>query len=101
MDAIDSKIYEELYNAILIPIYRKKRIEDKILIVSSFDFKIEYLNEISKDFLLLVDGKRKFFEIIDAIKRKYLVQDNILIPDLVNLLRTLQWKRIITTATSL
>ena len=57
--------------------------------------EIQYLNEVAKDFYLLIDGKRNLEEIIQKLLDLYEVEKEILEKDICQLLRELQWKDLI------
>ena len=72
----------------------KFRAEDNVLIVVSREQELFFLNEVAKDFLLLCDGRR-LKEIIDALSEIYDVEKNQLADDLMNLIRDMQYKRVL------
>ena len=73
----------------------KSRVEgENLIIVNSFK-KIFVLNEVAKDFLQLCDGKRQLIEIINELVEIYEVEKNLLVDDLIDIIRDLQYKRIL------
>lgn len=73
----------------------KSRVEgENLIIVNSFK-KIFVLNEVAKDFLQLCDGKRQLIKIIDELVEIYEVEKNLLVDDLIDIIRDLQYKRIL------
>lgn len=72
----------------------KFRAEDNVLIVVSREQELFFLNEVAKDFLLLCDGRR-LKEIIDALSEIYDVEKNQLADDLMDLIRDMQYKRVL------
>ena len=72
----------------------KFRAEDNVLIVVSREQELFFLNEAAKDFLLLCDGRR-LKEIIDALSEIYDVEKNQLADDLMDLIRDMQYKRVL------
>lgn len=73
----------------------KTRENEDFLIAESDGLDIFYLNETAKNFLELCDGKRKIEEIKEMFLKDYVIDENSLEQDIVNLIRDLQWKNII------
>ncbi|WP_307977983.1 PqqD family protein [uncultured Phascolarctobacterium sp.] len=73
----------------------KTRENEDYLIAESDGLDIFYLNETAKDFLELCDGERKIEEIKEIFLKDYVIDENSLEQDIVNLTRDLQWKNII------
>ena len=89
-------IYKKFSQWIPYPIYKKMRLEENGLsIVASSEYRIYYLNETATTFLSLVNGKRTIEEIIKIMHAEYKVEREVLVQDIIELLRDLQWKRII------
>lgn len=88
-------IFEWIKSKIPHCIYVKKRLNDDILIVTSKDLIIYYLNPTAASFFNYVDGKSS----INDIKKRFLndfdVTESELEQDLINLVRDLQWKQLI------
>lgn len=74
----------------------KCRENGDFLITLNYNLDIYYLNEISKDFYLLCDEKRTILDIVLALKDIYEVEISVLESDIIELIRDLQWKKIIT-----
>ena len=72
----------------------KFREEGEVLIVINLNIDTFFLNEVAKDFLLLCNG-RKFSEIVDELCEIYDVDKDILTDDLMDIIRDLQYKRIL------
>lgn len=72
----------------------KLREEGEVLIVVNLNTETFFLNEVAKDFLLLCNG-RKFSEIVDELYKIYDVDKDILTDDLMDVIRDLQYKRIL------
>ena len=72
----------------------KFRAEENVLIVVSREQELFFLNEVAKDFLLLCDGRR-LKEIIDALGEIYDAEKNQLTDDLMDLIRDMQYKRVL------
>ena len=73
----------------------KYRAEGEVLIVTSREKKLFFLNEVAKDFLLLCNGQRRLAEIIDELSEIYDVEKNQLTDDLIDTIQDLQYKRIL------
>ena len=72
----------------------KFRAEDNVLIVVSREQELFFLNEVAKDFFILCDGRR-LKEIIDALCEIYDAEKNQLTDDLMDLIRDMQYKRVL------
>ena len=87
--------YEKLKNYIPVLNAVKTRADGDFLIASSHDNNIYYLNGTARDMWELADGKIS----IDDLRRKfcglYDVEADLLMSDLVDFIRDLQWKRLI------
>ena len=90
-----NRVYD--YMKYLIPIqnYIKKRENDNFLIIMSEKLEIQYLNEVAKDFYLLLDGKKNIENIVDNLLEIYDVSKEVLEKDIFHLIRELQWKNLI------
>lgn len=76
-------------------ICKKMRVEGNSLIVFSADYKIEFLDEIAKDFIVKIDGHRTLNDILLLFKEEYDVDWATLVSDFIPFVRQLQWKRIV------
>ena len=87
--------YEKLKNYVPIHNAVKTRADGDFLIASNQDTHIYYLNGTARDMWELADGKIS----IDDLRRKfcglYDVEADLLMSDLVDFIRDLQWKRLI------
>lgn len=92
---IMSNIYDILSNLIPVQDFIKSRENGEFLILMSEKLEIQYLNEVAKDFYLLINGKRSLEEITEILLEMYDVERNILEKDICQLLRDLQWKNLI------
>lgn len=76
--------------------FLKKRMNDDVLIICADNLTIYYLNTTAAFFIELVDGKAT----VGDIKRKFLVRYDVdereLENDFVEMIRDLQWKKILT-----
>ena len=89
-----SIVLKILSKSILNNIALKWQKNDDVLIVMSHDKKVFFLNEVAKDFLLLCNG-RQFSEIVEELCEIYEVEKDILTEDLLEIIRDLQYKRIL------
>lgn len=77
-------------------IFYKKRIDSEFTIVLTNDLSIVYLNKTSNIILNLIENNQTVFEIFNYFFEKYpLIDKDILISDILNSIRTMQWKKII------
>ena len=73
----------------------KSRKEGELKIVSSEELDICYLNPTASFFFDYCDGSMTMGNILDIIKQEYDVDENILKNDLIDIVRYMQWKRIL------
>ena len=97
---INCLIYKKITSLVPVPIYKKMRLEEKGLsIVASEEYKIHYLNETATTFLSLVDGIKRLDEVVAIFFKEFGIKKEeeikMLIKDIIELIRDLQWKRII------
>ncbi len=81
--------------SILVKNHLKIREDSNYLIVSTKDHNILFLDEVSKDFYLKIDGEKELETIIHELLLIYEVELEILINDIIDLVRKLQWKNIL------
>ena len=89
-------IYEQMKD--LIPQKRifKEREEHEFLILMSKSNSIHYLNSVAKEFYLNINGVNSIQNIFDMILNDYDVPREELENDILELIRDLQWKELIT-----
>lgn len=73
----------------------KYKENNEFLMIKSVDLEIFYLNGTAKDFILLCDGNNSLGKIKNILIESYDVKESILKNDLIDLIRDLQWKKII------
>lgn len=73
----------------------KKRMNDDILIICASDLMIYYLNSTVAFFINAIDGEKSVDEIKRIFLSKYDIAEAELERDLVELVRDLQWKKIL------
>lgn len=88
-------IYEKMKRLIPIKNTQKYRDDGEFLIIMSHGHSIRYLNEVAKDFYLLSDGNRKVEDIVEIMLDEYEVPRDILENDILELIRNLQWNKLI------
>ena len=82
----------------LVPLRKdlKLRLDGKFGIVSNpNDHSIEYLNETALSIFQLCDGKNNIADIAKVVSKEYEVDSAVLERDLVEIIRDLQWKKLI------
>ena len=88
-------IFEWIKDKVPYSHYVKKRRNDDILIVCSENLMIYYFNSTASFFLDNADGKLTVNEIKEKFLQKYDVDEKELENDLVDMIRDLQWKKIL------
>ncbi len=88
-------IYDLIKDKIPNVIAVKMRTNDDFLIVQSTDLEIYYLNETAKIFLLMCDGIKNIECLTKKLFDIYEVEENTVKTDVVDLIRDLQWKKIL------
>ena len=88
-------IYDLIKDKIPNVIAVKMRTNDDCLIVQSTDLEIYYLNETAKIFLLMCDGIKNTECLTKKLFDIYEVEENTVKTDVVDLIRDLQWKKIL------
>lgn len=74
----------------------KKRMKDDMLIICADNLMIYYLNSTAAFFIELSDGKSTVGEIKNKFLERYDVDERELENDCVEMIRDLQWKKILT-----
>ena len=74
----------------------KKRMNEDILIICAENLAIYYLNSTAAYFIELADGKSTVGEIKNKFLSRYDVDERELEKDFVEMIRDLQWKKILT-----
>ncbi len=74
----------------------KKRMNDDVLIICAENLSIYYLNSTAAFFIELADGKATIGEIKQKFLARYAVDERELESDFVEMIRDLQWKKILT-----
>ena len=87
--------YNFIKDFVLYQQYSKKREDGDFLLISSPRLEMLFLNEVAKDFYSKVDGNKSLKEIINQLLEEYEVDKDILINDIVNIVRDFQWKGIL------
>ena len=89
-------IFAWLENKILHCSFVKKRLNGDILIICADNLVIYYLNSTAAFFIELADGKSTVGEIKNKFLARYDVDERELENDFVEMIRDLQWKKILT-----
>ena len=74
----------------------KKRMNDDVLIICADNLTIYYLNSTAAFFIELADGKATVGDIKRKFLARYAVDERELENDFVEMIRDLQWKKILT-----
>ena len=75
--------------------YLKKRRDGEILIVCAENLSIYYLNSTAAFFIELANGKNSVGEIKNKFLERYNVEEKEIENDFVEMIRDLQWKKIL------
>lgn len=78
-----------------LPAYLKRREEGNVTIAYGKSLEICYLNRTGGEILSLCDGKRSLGDIERVMLSKFSVEPEVLQNDLVEIVRDLQWKRLL------
>ena len=74
----------------------KRRMNDDVLIICAENLAIYYLNSTAAFFIELADGKATVGDIKKKFLARYAVDERELESDFVEMIRDLQWKKILT-----
>ncbi len=88
-------IFSWLENKIPRKLFVKKRMNDDVLIICAENLAIYYLNATAAFFIELADGKTTVGEIKEKFLVRYAVDERELEKDFVEMIRDLQWKKIL------
>lgn len=88
-------IYEVMKNLVLISNAVKIRNDGEFLVVMSPTHSVQYFSQVAKDFFIAIDGTKTIDDIKNYLSKEYDVEDDIIISDLIELVRDLQWKNLI------
>ena len=89
-------IFSWLENKIPRCSFVKRRMNDDVLIICAENLAIYYLNSTAAFFIELVDGKATVGDIKNKFLARYAVDERELEKDFVEMIRDLQWKKILT-----
>lgn len=89
-------IFRWLENKIPHVTFVKRRMNDDVLIICSENLSIYYLNSTAAFFIELADGKSTVGDIKNKFLARYDVDERELENDFVEMIRDLQWKKILT-----
>lgn len=88
-------VWDWLKKKRVIDISLKKRTEGDVTVIYGNNLEMCYLNKVGGDFLALSSDNVTIEEISNIFLRKYDVSADTLQNDLIEIIRDLQWKRII------
>ena len=88
-------VFEWLENKIPRCSFLKKCMNDDVLIICTNDLTIYYLNSTAAFFIELADGKATVGDIKRKFLARYAVDERELEKDFVEMIRDLQWKKIL------
>ena len=88
-------IFDWIKDKVPVVAYVKKRMNDDILIICAETLSMYYLNATAAFFINSADGKFTVGDIKEKFLQKYDVDEKILEEDLVDMIRDLQWKKIL------
>ena len=89
-------IFTWLENKIPHVTFVKRRMNDDVLIICTESLMIYYLNSTAAFFIELADGKSTVGDIKNKFLARYDVDERELENDFVEMIRDLQWKKILT-----
>lgn len=90
-----TNIFDTIENYIPIKNCVKEKDNGSLLIVSNDENEIIYLNETSKEIYRLCEGNNTIADIAKSILSEYDVSEEEFKQDLVDIIRDLQWKKIL------
>ncbi len=88
-------IWDWVKNKRPVDISLKKRMEGDVAVIYGKTLEICYLNKVASQILQYSDGKKTLSEMADQLLRIYDVDEDILQNDIVELIRDMQWKRLV------
>ena len=88
-------IYSKMSHLVPFKTCTKYKENGDILIVSTEDSDVLYLNETSKDFYLLCDDKRNIENIVNEMLLIYDISKEEIEGDIVSMVRDMQWSNIL------
>lgn len=90
-----SDLFEILKDEVPCRIDLKSRAEGDIAVVMNGDGVLEFLNRSASDLFWLVDGVKTVGELFELLVTEYDVDEEVLKNDLIDVIREMQWRRII------
>lgn len=88
-------VWDWVKNKRPVDISLKKRMEGDVAVIYGKTLEICYLNKVASQILQYSDGKKTLSEMADQLLRIYDVDEDILQNDIVELIRDMQWKRLV------
>ena len=88
-------VWDWVKNKRPVDISLKKRMEGDVAVIYGKTLEICYLNKVASQILQYSDGEKTLSEMADQLLRIYDVDEDILQNDIVELIRDMQWKRLV------
>jgi len=88
-------VWDWIKNKKPVDISLKKRMEDQVLVIYGSTLEICYMNEIAEIVVEMSNGKYSIQDIVEKILLVYDIDEEELKNDILDLVRELQWKRLI------
>lgn len=88
-------VWDWIKNKKPVDISLKKRMEDQVLVIYGSTLEICYMNEIAKIVVEMSNGKYSIQDIVEKILLVYDIDEEELKNDILDIVRELQWKRLI------
>lgn len=88
-------VWKWLENKKPINISLKQRLEGDVTVVCNKNMELHYLNKVAGFIFGLCDGNNTLDDIVIQLLKKFDVEESVLIADLMDIIRDLQFKRII------
>lgn len=88
-------IFNQIKNLFVIPNIRKKREDEGFVLVMNDNLEIFIFNNTAQNILSLINGEKTIIQLKNELMEMYDVQETVLIDDLIEITRDLQWKKLI------
>jgi len=88
-------IFNQIKNHFIILNIRKLRKDKDFVLVMNNDLEVFIFNDTAKEILNLINGERTILQLKEKLMAIYDVEEAMLIDDLIEITRDLQWKKLI------
>lgn len=88
-------IFNQIKTHFIILNIRKLRKDKDFVLVMNNDLEVFIFNDTAKEILNLINGERTIFQLKEKLMAIYDVEEAMLIDDLIEITRDLQWKKLI------